>query len=327
MKLTKKRVLALVMAGVMALSLTACGGGSGDYPTKGINVICPWGAGGGTDACLRAFTNAMGKDLGQTLTVDNVTGGGGITGHQAIADAEADGYTIGMITFELSTYKPLGTSDLTWESYEPLCRVNTDAATVTVATKWAQDNNITDLASYIDYCKAHPGEVQMGGSSNASVWHIAGGYLMNSTGIDIQMVTYQEGAAAAVKDAAGGFIQGVTVSLAEARSFIESGDLTCLGVMSDERNPAFPDVPTCLEQGFDVQYFTQRGMAVPKDTPKEVKDRLEEACKKAIEDPEFVEFMNNNGQAISFLDAAGYTEFLKQSATDVAEAMKAVNLV
>lgn len=327
MKLTKKRVLALVMAGVMALSLTACGGGSGDYPTKGINVICPWGAGGGTDACLRAFTNAMGKDLGQTLTVDNVTGGGGITGHQAIADAEADGYTIGMITFEISTYKPLGTSDLTWESYEPLCRVNTDAAAVTVATKWANDNGIKDLAGYIDYCKAHPGEVKMGGSSNASVWHIAGGYLMNATGIDIQMVTYQEGAAAAVKDAAGGFIEGVTVSLAEARSFIESGDLTCLGVMSDERNSAFPDVPTCKEQGFDIQYFTQRGMAVPKGTPKEVKDRLEDACKKAIEDPEFVEFMNNNGQAISFLDAAGYADFLKQSATDVAEAMKAVNLV
>ncbi len=327
MKLTKKRVLALVMAGVMALSLCACGGGSGDYPTKGINVICPWGAGGGTDACLRAFTNAMGKDLGQTLTVDNVTGGGGITGHQAIADAEADGYTIGMITFELSTYKPLGTSDLTWESYEPLCRVNTDAATVTVATKWANDNNIKDLAGFIDYCKAHPGEVQMGGSSAASVWHIAGGYLMNATGIDIQMVTYQEGAAAAVKDAAGGFINGVTVSLAEARSFIESGDLTCLGVMSDERNSAFPDVPTCAEQGFDVKYFTQRGMAVPKDTPAEIKTRLEDACKKAIEDPEFVEFMNNNGQAISYLNAADYTQFLKDSATDVAEAMKAVNLV
>ena len=327
MKLTKKRVLALVMAGVMALSRCACGGGSGDYPTKGINVICPWGAGGGTDAWLRAGTNAMGKDLGQTLTVDNVTGGGGITGHQAIADAEADGYTIGMITFELSTYKPLGTSDLTWESYEPLCRVNTDAATVTVATKWANDNNIKDLAGFIDYCKAHPGEVQMGGSSAASVWHIAGGYLMNATGIDIQMVTYQEGAAAAVKDAAGGFINGVTVSLAEARSFIESGDLTCLGVMSDERNSAFPDVPTCAEQGFDVKYFTQRGMAVPKDTPAEIKTRLEDACKKAIEDPEFVEFMNNNGQAISFLDSAGYAEFLEQSATDVAEAMKAVNLV
>lgn len=296
------------------------------FPEKGISVICPWSAGGGTDACLRAFSEAMGKQLGVTLTVDNQTGGGGILGHQAIADAEPDGYTIGMITFELATYKKLGTSELTWENYEPLCRVNTDAATVTVNAEWAKANNITDLASYIEYCKAHPGEVQMGGSSNASVWHIAGGYLMEATGIDIQMITYQEGAATAVQNAASGFIQGVTVSMAEARSFIESGHLICLGVMDEERNSSFPDVPTCTEQGYDITYFTQRGMAVPKGIDPAVKAKLEDACTKAIEDPDFVEFMNNNGQTIAYLDAAGYTEFLKQSAVDVTNAMDILGL-
>lgn len=297
-----------------------------DYPKKGISVICPWAAGGGTDACLRAFSEAMGKELGVTLTVDNQTGGGGILGHQAIADAEPDGYTIGMITFELSTYKKLGTSELTWEDYEPLCRVNTDAATVTVNAEWAKANNITDLASYVEYCKAHPGEVQMGGSSNASVWHIAGGYLMQETGIEIQMITYQEGAATAVQNAASGFIQGVTVSLAEARSFIESGHLICLGVMDDERSESFPDIPTCKEQGFDITYFTQRGMAISKGADPAVKARLEEACAKAAEDPAFVEFMKNNGQTISYLNAADYTDFLKQSAVDVANAMDVLGL-
>lgn len=296
------------------------------YPEKGISVICPWAAGGGTDACLRAFSEALGKQLGVTLTVDNQTGGGGILGHQAIADADPDGYTIGMITFELATYKKLGTSDLTWEDYEPLCRVNTDAAAVTVNAEWAAANNITNLSEYVEYCKAHPDEVQMGGSSNASVWHIAGGYLMQETGIQIQMITYQEGAATAVQNAASGFIQGVTVSLAEARSFIESGHLICLGVMSDERNSSFPDVPTCKEQGYDIQYFTQRGLAVPKGIDPAVKAKLEGACKAAIEDADFIEFMNNNGQAISFLDSAGYTDFLKQSAEDVANAMDAVGL-
>ena len=304
----------------------AAGGKSTDYPTKGISVICPWSAGGGTDSCLRAFCEAMGKNLGVTLTVDNQTGGGGILGHQAIADANTDGYTIGMITFELATYKKLGTSELTWENYAPLCRVNTDAAAITVGAKWAADNGITDLPGFIDYCKAHPGEVQMGGSSNASVWHIAGGYLMSATGIDIQMITYQEGAATAVQNAAGGFIQGVTVSLAEARSFIESGDLICLGVMDEERNPVFPDVPTCKEQGYDITYYTQRGMAAPLGVDDAIMTRLEEACAAAIEDPDFVTFMNNNGQAISYLDAQGYADYLKQAATDVAAAMDAVGL-
>lgn len=231
-----------------------------------------------------------------------------------------------MIAFELAAYKKLGTSDLTWENYAPLCRVNTDAAAITVGAKWAASNNITDLAGFIDYCKAHPGEVQMGGSSNASVWHIAGGYLMSATGIDIQMITYQEGAATAVQNAAGGFIQGVTVSLAEARSFIESGDLICLGVMDEKRNPVFPDVPTCKEQGYDITYYTQRGMAAPLGVDEAIMTRLEEACAAAIEDADFVTFMNNNGQAISYLDAQGYADYLKQAAVDVAAAMDAVGL-
>ena len=342
-KLSLKKAIAAFMALTMVLALTACGGGNSGggstggnsgggstggaaYPTKGISVICPWAAGGGTDACLRALCDAMSKNLGQTLTVDNRTGGGGIIGHQAIADADPDGYTIGMITFEIATYKPLGSSELTWQDYDLLCRVNTDAATVTVNSEWAAANSITDLKSYVDYCKAHPGEVQMGGSSNASVWHIAGGYLMNETGIQIQMITYEEGAATAVQNAASGFIQGVTVSLAEARSFIESGHLICLGVMDAERNAAFPDIPTCKEQGYDVSYFTQRGMGVPKGLPADVLQVLRDSCAKAVEDPDFITFMENNGQAISYLNAEDYAAFLEQSAGDVAAAMQVLGL-
>ena len=348
-KLSLKKTIAAFMTLAMVLALAACGGGNSGsgggttgggtsaagggnsgggsaYPTKGISVICPWAAGGGTDACLRALCDAMSKNLGQTLTVDNRTGGGGIIGHQAIADADPDGYTIGMITFEIATYKPLGSSELTWQDYDLLCRVNTDAATVTVNAEWAAANNITDLKSYVEYCKAHPGEVQMGGSSNASVWHIAGGYLMNETGIQIQMITYEEGAATAVQNAASGFIQGVTVSLAEARSFIESGHLICLGVMDAERNAAFPDVPTCKEQGYDVSYFTQRGMGVPKGIDADVLKTLRDSCAAAMEDPDFISFMDNNGQAISYLKSADYTAFLKQDAENVAAAMEALGL-
>lgn len=321
-----KKFLSLLLALAMVLSLGTIAFAD-DYPSKGISVICPWAAGGGTDACLRAFADAMGRQLGVTLTVDNLTGGGGILGHQAIADADPDGYTLGMITFELSTYNALGQSELTDLSYDPLCRVNTDAAAITVNAEWAEDNDITDLESFINYCKEHPGEVQMGGSSNASVWHIAGGYLMNETGIEIQMITYQEGAATAVQNAAGGFIQGVTVSLAEARSFIESGHLICLGVMDAERNPAFPDVPTCKEQGYDIQYFTQRGLALPLGVDPEIKAVLEEAAEAAAEDPDFVEFMNNNGQTIAYQNSEDYAAFLAQSMIDVPAAMEAVGLV
>ena len=205
-----KKLLALVVALVLVLSMATVASAA-EYPTKGISVICPWGAGGGTDACLRAFCLALEKQLGQTLTVDNLTGAGGVIGHEAIADADADGYTMGMITFELSAYKAQEMSDYTYENYAPLCRVNIDAAAITVNTEWAAANGITDVATFVEYAKAHPGEVMMGGSSSGSVWHIAGGYLMNATGTDIKMITYANGAADAVKAAAQGEIQGVTV--------------------------------------------------------------------------------------------------------------------
>lgn len=320
-----KKILAVLLAVAMVCTLSAAA--FADYPEKGITAINPWGAGGGTDNCLRAFCAALEKQLGQTITVDNLTGAGGVIGHEAIADADPDGYTIGMITWEISSYLPLDMSEYTYENYIPLCRVNTDAAAVTVNAKWAADNGITDLATFIDYCKAHPGEVQMGGSSSGSVWHVAGGYLMNAAGIEIKMITYGDGAAAAVKAAAQGEIQGVTVSAAETRSFVESGDLLMLGVMDDVRNDIFPDVPTCAEQGYECYYATQRGMAVPLGTDEAIVAKLGEACAAAIEDEDFVAAMANLGQKIAFQDSAAYTEYLKQSAEDVPAAMLVVGLI
>ncbi len=321
----KKRILGLSLALAMILSLSVTA--LADYPDKGITAINPWGAGGGTDNCLRAFCAALEKQLGVTITVDNLTGAGGVIGHEAIADADNDGYTIGMITWELASYKPLDMSDYTYENYIPLCRVNTDAAAITVNTKWAQENGISDLAGFIDYCKEHPGEVTMGGSSSGSVWHVAGGYLMNAADIEIKMITYSDGAAPAVKAAAQGEITGVTVSAAEARSFVESGDLTMLGIMDSVRNDVFPDVPTCEEQGYDILYATQRGMAVPLDTDEEIVAKLGEACAAAIEDPDFVEAMANLGQKIDYLDGPAYGEYLAGAAEDVPAAMATVGLI
>lgn len=321
-----KKILALVLVLTMALGLVSVAQAA-EYPTKGITVICPWGAGGGTDACLRALCAAAEKYLNdQTLTVENKTGGGGIIGHQAISAAARDkGYTIGMITFELSTYKSLGT-DLSYENFTPICRVNTDAAALSVNTAWAKENNITDLASFIEYCKANPATVNIGGSAPASVWHIGAGLLASAAEIDLKLVTYQEGAATAVTNAAGGHIQGVSVSLAEARSQLEAGNLTCLGVMSNERSKIFPDVPTFAEQGYEIEYGTWRGIGIANDLDPEIATILGDAFAKAVEDPDFVSFMDNAGQTISYLNAEDFTAFLKQNLEDVSNTMAELGL-
>lgn len=298
------------------------------FPAKSfVTAICPWGAGGGTDAILRAFCMAMEPYLNDTgVIVDNVTGNGGINGHQAIADAETSGHTFGMVTFELSTYAALGTSTLTYADYDPLCLINTDAAAITVNAEWAAGKNIVTLADFIAYCKNHPGEVRLGGASNGSVWHIAGGYLMEQTGTDVAMVTYATGAADAIKAAAMGEIQGVTVSAGEARAFIESGHLLCLGVMDTNRSLLLPDVPTCAEAGYDLCFGTFRGLALPKGVSGYARGILEAACEAAAKDSAYTAFMNNNGQPISYLNSSDFAAYLEKHNKAVTGAMEILGL-
>ena len=167
----------------------------------------------------------------------------------------------------------------------------------------------------------------MGGSSSGSVWHIAGGYLMGAADIEIQMITYANGAADAVKAAAQGEIQGVTVSLTEARNFVESGDLVCLGVMAAERLDAWADIPTCVEQGIDATYETWRGLAFPLGVDAEISAKMKEACAAAVEDEQFIEYMNANGSLITYKDADAFTAFLKDAAETTPVIMESLDLI
>ena len=217
-------------------------------------------------------------------------------------------------------------SDYTYEDFDPLCLISTDSAAIAVNTEWAKANDIQTLGDFITYCKNNPGEVMLGGSSSGSVWHIAGGYLSNKAKIDIRMITYANGAYDAAKAAANGHIQGVTLSAAEVRSFIGNG-LTCLGVMSPIRSSLLPNVPTCSEAGYDLEFGTFRGIALPKGVSEDVRSLLVEAVGAAINDPEFVSFMENNGQQITYLDGNDFTAYLRQHAQDVVSAMEAVDLL
>ncbi len=323
-----KKFLAIVAAVVLVSCASAA---MAAYPEKSLTAICPWGAGGGTDSCLRAFCQALEKQLGQPVVVDNRTGAGGVTGHEAIADADPDGYTFGMVTFEYVTYKAMDVSDYkSYVNYDPICRLNADPAGITVNKAWAEKNGIANLNDFIAYCKANPGKVRMGGSSANSVWHIAGGYFMNVAGVELKMVTYPDGAASAVQAAAQGVdIEGVTVSLAEARSFIESGNLICLGLMAENRinNEIFGSIPTCKEQGVEAFYATWRGLAFPNGVDSAIRTKLADACKAAVNDADFVKYMTNAGLGIAYLDGAEFKAFLEQQEEkDVPAAMKAAGI-
>ena len=322
----KKSVLGLlVVVLASALSVQAFAAGAGDaeqeFPTKGITAICPWSAGGGTDTILRALAKETEKYLGETITVTNETGGGGAVGHSAIMQAKPDGYTVGMITFELNSLPPQGLIPFDYTAYDPLMRINADAAALTVNASAPYNT----LKEFIDYCKAHPGEVSIGNSGPGSVWHIAAGLMAQETGISVNYVPF-DGAAPAVTALVGNHLQAVSVSVAEVRGQVQAGQLKILGIMGDDRNDLFPDVPTFKEQGVDVSFYTWRGMALPKGVPADVKAKLSEAFKEAFDSEEFKVFAKNASLTLAYQDADGFEAFLAQNYKDVSAVMAGLGL-
>lgn len=291
------------------------------FPEKPVTVICPWSAGGGTDTLLRALSKEAEKHLGQTINVVNQTGGGGAIGHNAIRAARPDGYTVGMITFELNSLPPQGLVPFTWKDFDPLMRINSDPAALTVKA----DAPYSNVKGFIDYAKANPGEVSIGNSGPGSVWHIAAGLTADKTDIKVKHVPF-DGANPAVTALVGGHIKAVAVSVAEVKGQVQAGNLKILGVMSSERDKLFPDVPTFKEQGVDVQFYTWRGLGLPKGVPAEAKAKISDAYKKAFDSQEFKDFAAKASLNLSYQDTAAFTKFLDQNYNDVAAVMKGLGL-
>ena len=291
------------------------------FPDKPVNVICPWTAGGGTDVLLRALSPEAEKFLGQTINVVNQTGGAGAIGHNAIRAARPDGYTIGMITFELNSLPPQGLVPFTWKDFDPVMLINTDAAALTVRA----DAPYSTVRGFMDHARANPGEITIGNSAPGSVWHIAAGLAAEKTGVNVKHVPFN-GAQPAVTALVGGHIKAVAVSVAEVRSQVQAGNLKILGVMAAERDKIFPNVPTFKEQGVDVQFATWRGLAFPKGVPAANRAKVADAYKKAFETKEFKEFAANAALTLNYQDGAAFTKFLDQNYKDVAAVMKGLGL-
>jgi tripartite-type tricarboxylate transporter receptor subunit TctC len=314
-KLAKTAIVLAIFASMIAPV------GAQNFPKKGITVICPWAPGGGTDTILRALCKETEKYLGQTITVTNNVGGGGAVGHSAIMQAAPDGYTVGMITFELNSLPPQKLIPFDYTAYDPLMRINADAAALTVN----KDAPWNTLKEFIDYARENPGKLTIGNSGPGSVWHIAAGLMADATGVNVVNVPF-DGAAPAVTALVGNHIKAVSVSVAEVRGQVQAGQLKILGVMDYQRNALFPSVPTFKEQGVDVVFHTWRGLALPKGVKPEIKATLSDAFKKAFDSPDFKSFAEKASLNLAYQDSAEFGKFLAQNAKDVAAVMKSLGL-
>jgi len=322
--MTHRRTL---LASLAALVLgVAAGAAHAAWPDRPVTLIVPWGAGGGTDATARIIASLLEKELGQPINVVNRTGGSGVVGHQAIASAAPDGYTIGLITVEIGMMHWQGLTDLSGASYTPLGLVNMDPAGLQVRAD-SPYKNANELVAAI---KANPGKFKSSGTGQGGIWHLAIAGMLKSLNVDPAASPWvpSNGAAPGLQDLVAGGVEVVPCSLPEARSLIDAGKVKSLAVMSETPASLYPNVPTLkAATGSDWTIGAWRGMAAPKGIPAEASDKLSAAIRKVAASKEYTEFMAGRGFGVIYMGPQDFAKFMAKSDADLGATMKAVGLV
>jgi len=321
--MTSRRSLLAGVAG--ALLALAAGTAAAAWPERPITLIVPWGAGGGTDATARIIGSLLEKDLGQPVNVVNRTGGSGVVGHQAIATAAPDAYTIGLITVEISMMHWQGLTDLSGASYTPIGLVNADPAGLQVRA----DSPYKNANELITAIKANPGKFKASGTGQGGIWHLAIAGMLKSLNVDPAAVPWvpSNGAAPGLQDLVAGGVEVVPCSLPEARSLIDAGKVKSLAIMSDKPAALYPQVPTLkAATGSDWKMAAWRGIAAPKGIPAEARDKLVAAIRKIAASKEYTDFMNSRGFGVIYEGPDEFATFMAKSDADLGATMKAVGI-
>jgi tripartite-type tricarboxylate transporter receptor subunit TctC len=321
-----RRTLLCTALSLATVAITAPAMAQSDYPNRPIQMVVPWGAGGGTDAVARIIGTLLQQELGVPVNVVNRTGGSGVVGHSAIATAKPDGYTIGVVTIEIDMMHWQGLTELTYKDFDFLAMVNADPGGIMVSST-SEYQALPDLLTAIKEKPA--GTFKASGTGQGGIWHVGlAGWLM-SHGLKPDHVTWvpSQGAAPGITDMVAGGVDLVPTSLAEGRSMIDAKRVVPLGTMSPERQALFPDVPTIKESvESDWTLAVWRTVAGPKGLPEDVQTKLEAALKKAYDSEEYKKFMTERGFGMRWADGAEATRIVAEDDATFGEIMKAAGL-
>ncbi len=270
------------------------------YPDRPVNMVVPFAAGGPTDNVARSLAEAMRPTLGQTVVVENKGGAGGTIGTTQIARAKPDGYSVLLMHIGFSTalslYKNPG---YTPESFEPIGLV-VDVPMTIIARSDFPANTIQEL---VEYVKANKDKVSLANAGIGAASHLCGTMLASAIGVDLLTVPYK-GTGPAMNDLLGKQVDILCDQTTNTTQHIKAGTVKAYAVTSKQRVPTLPDLPTMQEAGFkDFEVGIWHGMWAPKDTPKEVTEKLNKALQAGLADPDFQKRMAGLGATVLTQDA------------------------
>jgi len=284
---SRRAAISLIAIGLSAIGLpvlASIGSASAlDYPTRPVRFVVGYPPGGATDILARLIGQRLSERLGQQFVIENKAGAGNNIGTESVVKAEPDGYTVLLINpanyINTSLYTNLKFNFV--RDIAPIASFNRVPNVMTVN----KDVPATTVAEFIAYVKANPGKVNMASSGNGTSVHLSGEMFMAMTGVKMQHVPYR-GAAPATTDLLGGQVQVIFDNMPSIIQHIRAGSLRALGVTTAERSAQLPDVPTIAETVPGYEASALFGMGAPKNTPKEIIEKLNREINAILAEPD-----------------------------------------
>jgi len=291
------------------------------FPQRGpleITVLFP--AGSSADVTARMLAAGMEKNLGQRVLVVNRPGAGGAIGYKHVASQKPDGYSLVWNSNSISTTFHSGQLGFDYRTFDAVARALSESVVVAVRT----DAPWRTLKDLVADAKAKPKTISVGHSGVGSHTHISLAALAGAAGVEVNEVPFA--AAQVVPSVLGGHVNAVVQFPAALAAPMKQGQLRLLVTLTQNRDPAWPEVPTARELGFDVALDAWRGIAVPRGTPRQVISALEGSIRSTVSSPEFVKAAENVGVRPAFLPADEFSALVAREDSELSRLMQAIGL-
>lgn len=306
--MTTRRQLITAATATVALSAMSAPARAQPYPTRPIKYICPWPAGGSTDAVMRAIADSAGRALGQQIVVENKPGAGGMLGAVELVNARPDGYTLAQIphgAFRIPHMQKVSfntLTDFTWIA----CLTGYTFGMVVPA-----DSPIRNISDLVAWAKAKPGEFTYGSTGTGTSPHLAVEEFAQRAGIQLNHIPFK-GNAENMQAVLGGHVMAASDATGWA-PHVESGRLRLIATYGSQRTKRWPQVPTLDELGYKTVSDSPFGVCGPKGMDPALVQTIHDAFKRTLDDPAVLASFNRYDQTVIYMNTADYTRFARDT--------------
>ena len=302
----RRQILQAGLAGAASIALPALAQSS--FPSRPIKLICPWPAGGSTDAVMRVIGESVARILNNTVIIENKGGASGMLGPNELVSAKPDGYTLSQLTIGV-----LRLPHMQKMQFDPMVDFTYVACLTgyTFGIVVRADSPIKSIKDLVAYAKAKPGEFTFGSTGNGTTPHLAVEEFAMKAGIKLQHVPFKGNA-----DGMQALLGGHVMSHSDATGWgphVEAGTCRLLATYGSKRTKRWPNIPTLNELGYDTVSDSPFGIGAPKGMEPAVTRKLHDAFKATLEDPKVLASFEKYDQSVIYMNTEEYTKFAREN--------------